>query len=457
MDLLFDLKPQIIISPITNKSTVAESESIEANHLRFTKFLFQHYSFNFYVNKRIAYLLGTSVNTELAKKTFYHELIQNTSLQTNYNFASIITEINKKIEYHTQQRYPITYANKGKEKLQTLAVTPQQIQPPTWKKHKIESPTNPSYYYTSGSTINITSIGMFTSNTTSIFEHFLFQSKQRKEDLLGPYDFGTTSPWENLIPENSNIETPNFQTQPNPNLENPEIETPNFQTQHNQNDYNLDINNQQHLPPVIVINPVPPIAEQQQQLLQPPQQPQQLLQQPQQQLQQPNVNPMAYAPIAKLEKFTSKEDNAQVWLNDMEKAIIANSWNNARAMQAIPYFLQDTANSWYQSLVNKPQEFAAFKLAFLQYFNNNNSINQLANTFTIIKQGKNEAVTIYLGHFYRNLYQIQAIQADYLEAYAVVSSNAYVQCIQQTFKLQLPMPEILKQLNSKLTMPKPLI
>ncbi|KAG9291147.1 hypothetical protein G9A89_013019 [Geosiphon pyriformis] len=87
--------------------------------------------FNFYVNKKIAYLLGTPVNTESARETFYHELIQNTSLPTNHNFASIITEINKEIEHHIQQRYPITYASKGKEKLQTLAVTPQQIQPPT--------------------------------------------------------------------------------------------------------------------------------------------------------------------------------------------------------------------------------------------------------------------------------------------------------------------------------------
>ncbi|KAG9294676.1 hypothetical protein G9A89_008155 [Geosiphon pyriformis] len=65
--------------------------------------------------------LRTSVNTKLVKETFYHELIQNTSLPTNYNFASIITGINKKIEHHTQQKYPITYASKGKGKLQTLA------------------------------------------------------------------------------------------------------------------------------------------------------------------------------------------------------------------------------------------------------------------------------------------------------------------------------------------------
>ncbi|KAG9290315.1 hypothetical protein G9A89_007046 [Geosiphon pyriformis] len=87
---------------------------------------------------------------------------------------------------------------------------------------------------------------------------------------------------------------------------------------------------------------------------------------------------MAYAPIAKIEKFTGKENNAQ-----------------------------------YQSLANKPQDFAVFKLAFLQYFSNNNSINQLANTFTTIKQEENKAVTTYLRCFHKNLHQIQAIQADY--------------------------------------------
>ncbi|KAG9301280.1 hypothetical protein G9A89_012663 [Geosiphon pyriformis] len=93
---------------------------------------------------------------------------------------------------------------------------------------------------------------------------------------------------------------------------------------------------------------------------------------------------MAYAPIAKLEKFTGKDDDAQVWLNDVEKAITVNRWNNTRALQTIPYFLQDIANSWYQT-----------------------------NTFTTIKQRKTEAVTTYLGCFHRNLCQIQAIQADY--------------------------------------------
>ncbi|KAG9305731.1 hypothetical protein G9A89_005129 [Geosiphon pyriformis] len=78
---------------------------------------------------------------------------------------------------------------------------------------------------------------------------------------------------------------------------------------------------------------------------------------------------MAYAPITKLDKFTNKEDDTQVWLNNIEKAITANRWNDVRAI--------------------------------------------LANTFTTIKQGETEAVTTYLGHFHRNLQQIQAIDANY--------------------------------------------
>ncbi|KAG9304406.1 hypothetical protein G9A89_019968 [Geosiphon pyriformis] len=95
--------------------------------------------------------------------------------------------------------------------------------------------------------------------------------------------------------------------------------------------------------------------------------------------QPPNLDPMAYVPIAKLDNFTGKEDNTQ-------------------------------------SLVNKPQDFNAFKAEFLKYFSNNNSINCLVNTFTTMKQGEMEAVTTYLGCFYQNLHQIQAIDTNYFTA-----------------------------------------
>ncbi|KAG9294226.1 hypothetical protein G9A89_021585 [Geosiphon pyriformis] len=261
----------------TNKSTVAESESIGANHLGFAKSLFQHYSesaFNFYVNEKIAYLLGTPVNTESARETFYHKLIQNTSLLTNHNFASIITKINKEIKHYIQQRYPITYTSKGKGKLQTLAVTLQWIQPPTWKKYRIESPINLSYYYTLGSTINIASADTSTSNATSTFGQFPFQN------------FGTASSWEvtelkeeqeeeekkfedqefiyqNPIPKIPEFETMNVQTPKNPNQKNLKIETSNFQAQPKQNNQNPEAINQLNLPPNIVIEhpPIDPIAQ----------------------------------------------------------------------------------------------------------------------------------------------------------------------------------------------------
>ncbi|KAG9306552.1 hypothetical protein G9A89_004749 [Geosiphon pyriformis] len=68
------------------------------------------------------------------------------------------------------------------------------------------------------------------------------------------------------------------------------------------------------------------------------------------------------------------------------------------------------------NLVNKPQDFNAFKAEFLRYFSKNNSINCLVNTFTTIKQGETEAVTTYLGCFHRNLHQIQAIDTNYFTA-----------------------------------------
>ncbi|KAG9284633.1 hypothetical protein G9A89_004675 [Geosiphon pyriformis] len=308
--------PSNVNSPLSTKlqhqqphPKVAESESIGANHLGFVKSLFQHYcqhlglnpnhilvesAFNFYVNERIAYLLGTATNTELARETFYNELIQNSSLPTNYNFTSIITEINKKIEHYIQQRYPIIYASKGKRKLQTPAVTLQRIQPPTWKKHRIELPTNLLYYYIPRSIINIAAVG--------------FQSP------LSQPDFGTTSPWEvtesegeQEKEEKEKSENQKF-TYQNPIPENPEFETPNQPLQ-------------------------------------------QLIQHPQQPIQQPPVlplqqqQPMAFAPIAKLKKFTGKENNTQAWINNIAKAITANNWDDQRALQAIPYFLQNTTDS----------------------------------------------------------------------------------------------------------------
>ncbi|KAG9302903.1 hypothetical protein G9A89_022319 [Geosiphon pyriformis] len=453
------------------KPKVTESEIIGTNHLEFAKSLFQQYSqqlnlnnnhypaesaFNFYVNERITNFLGRPVDIESARENFYSELIQHTNLPRNHSFAPIIREINQEIKRYTQKTFPITCQNKDKEKLQTPAVTPKGIQIPNWKKQRIESLIYPSYYYMPGSTINIASADASTSTKTPL-ARIAFQSKQKKNELLGAYgncfkrfksrlptplgfrsppyqpDFRTVSLWkitESKEKENEDqefnyqnqiLENLNIQTQQH--LENSEIETLNIQTSSNQRNQNPELINQQNLPLVIVINqlPINPIAEPIQQPLQlPPQQPmqQQLLQQPPQPL---NLNPMAYTPITKLDNFTSKENDTQVWLNDIEKAITANGWNDAKAMQAIFYFLKDTANLWYQSLVNKPQDFNTFKVEFLKYFSNNNSINRLVNTFITMKQGETEAVITYLGRFHRNLHQIQAIDTNYFTVLQILN------------------------------------
>ncbi|KAG9291010.1 hypothetical protein G9A89_012882 [Geosiphon pyriformis] len=342
------------------------SDTIPSNQHR------QHQTktFNFYINEKIFSLLGTLVNIESARETFYKELIQNTNLPTNHNFAFIITKINKEIEHHTQQRYPTTYTT----------VTPKKIQPPAWKKNRVESLSNPFYHYTPGSTINISSTDAFSSTATSAFGQFLFQSRQRKTELLGPYgeyfegfnsqsstpsglqspppppDFGISDLWkaaesekeeeksedqeftyQHPITENLEVETPNLQTQQQ--LENPEIKTPNIRMPPNQRNQKPELINQQNLPSIIFINQLPINSI-------PPQ--------------PPNLDPMAYAPIAKLDNFMGKKDDAQIWLNN--------------------------------SLINKPQDFNAFKAEFLRYFSNNNSINRLVNTFTTMKQGETEAI-----------------------------------------------------------------
>ncbi|KAG9287800.1 hypothetical protein G9A89_017395 [Geosiphon pyriformis] len=54
---------------------------------------------------------------------------------------------------------------------------------------------------------------------------------------------------------------------------------------------------------------------------------------------------MVFALITKLEKFTSKENNTQAWINNIAKAITANNWDDARTIQVISYFLKNTVNS----------------------------------------------------------------------------------------------------------------
>ncbi|KAG9288617.1 hypothetical protein G9A89_006718 [Geosiphon pyriformis] len=303
--------PTIIIQ------TVAESEEIGTNYLGFAKSLFQYYhthleltnnswptelAFNCYVNERIVYHLRDQRNPEFTFNNFFSELLQSTTLPQNYLFALLITEINRKIEKYTKQRFLITFADKDKGRLQTPAGTPKQIQLPTWKKQRFDSPVNLSYYHTPRSTINI--INTATTSATTPLNRIPFQSKQKKTELLRTYgdyferfklqspmpseiqlsppqpDFGAVSSWEITDSEEKKSSDWKVNKQ-NLILEHSEIKTPVNQTLENQNNQNPD---QSH----------------------------------------PNLDPMAYAPIAKLKKFTGKKDDAQVWLNNVEKAIATN-------------------------------------------------------------------------------------------------------------------------------------
>ncbi|KAG9293539.1 hypothetical protein G9A89_005542 [Geosiphon pyriformis] len=162
-----------------------------------------------------------------------------------------------------------------------------QIQLPTWKKQKFDSPANLSYHHTLRNTINI-------------------EITNSKEE------------------ENSNQEV----NKQNPILENSGIKTLINQTLENQKNQNPNVINQ-HLPSVIMINPppAPPNAEQQQQS--------QLLSQQQIQ-QQPQQQPMAYASIAKIEKFISEENNTQntvINVRDFELAEL--EANHAQAINLV--------------------------------------------------------------------------------------------------------------------------
>ncbi|KAG9288718.1 hypothetical protein G9A89_004337 [Geosiphon pyriformis] len=106
---------------------------------------------------------------------------------------------------------------------------------------------------------------------------------------------------------------------------------------------------------------------------------------------------MAYQDIAKLEKFSGEEDNAYIWIMEAKKTITVNNWNDDRAIQVLSFFLTRIANLWYQSLAEKPTDFATFKFAFLQYFCDSNTLIKLQNQFSIIKQKDHETVTTYLG------------------------------------------------------------
>ncbi|KAG9305227.1 hypothetical protein G9A89_002382 [Geosiphon pyriformis] len=104
-----------------------------------------------------------------------------------------------------------------------------------------------------------------------------------------------------------------------------------------------------------------------------------------------NSDEMATLYIAKLTDFSGEKEEMDI------------------AIQTLPFFLKDTADSWYQSLETKPTSFTEFKNALLEYFSDPNTIIQLQNEFNTIKQGTGETVTQYLARFNQIHHQIKVL------------------------------------------------
>ncbi|KAG9299684.1 hypothetical protein G9A89_006400 [Geosiphon pyriformis] len=96
-----------------------------------------------------------------------------------------------------------------------------------------------------------------------------------------------------------------------------------------------------------------------------------------------NEEEMATAYIAKIPEFTGEDNNtsSQKWLDKVQKAGDAN---------AIPYFLQGTAEEWFENLEEPFENWQAFKDAFLQQFTDNNTSITFRNCFRNIKQKTSE-------------------------------------------------------------------
>ncbi|KAG9294686.1 hypothetical protein G9A89_008165 [Geosiphon pyriformis] len=67
-----------------------------------------------------------------------------------------------------------------------------------------------------------------------------------------------------------------------------------------------------------------------------------------------NKEEITTAYIAKIPEFTSEDNDTspQEWLDKVQKAGDANSWNATRMLKAIPYFFQGTAGEWFENLEN---------------------------------------------------------------------------------------------------------
>ncbi|KAG9288762.1 hypothetical protein G9A89_023059 [Geosiphon pyriformis] len=349
----------------------------------------------YYINARINYYIGKKEEPHDAKLRKEVAVI-----------AITIVKIHRKIEQYTNKNFLIftkntrEHANKTKEnletnqksnqqKLGTPAQTPKKTVTQSIKKQRIYSPEDKSYHFSPENKIQIplgaasSSISTpqtpktpsyidkikqrnwgdipITGGYSSLFQNPLFQPKFRT-GLKTTSEKTITRPVTGTSSQSRNQET-------REQKEEPDIREATFRnTQGN------------IIPPPL--RPINPPAE--------------------------NGNEMTTPYIARLTDFSGEEEETDMhtWLRKTQK-------NDQRAIQTLPFFLKDTADSWYQSLETKPTSFVEFKNALLEYFSDPNAVIQLQNEFNTIKQNTGETVTQYLARFNRIRRQIEAIEQGY--------------------------------------------
>lgn len=87
-------------------------------------------------------------------------------------------------------------------------------------------------------------------------------------------------------------------------------------------------------------------------------------------------------------------DNPTIWLRKFNKYCEYHNFDNARKFRAVPMFLKQNAESWYDNLDagHRPNNFDEFSTALIAHFNNNSSQYLHEQLFAQRKQQSNESV-----------------------------------------------------------------
>ena len=120
--------------------------------------------------------------------------------------------------------------------------------------------------------------------------------------------------------------------------------------------------------------------------------------------------------IAKIRSFSGDEEDEdpQQWIEDLEKAINANGWNQKRALSIIPFYLKGTANEWYNEFENAPETVEDFTTQFMEEFCNDDNIKyKLKWKIETTKQKPTETVSKYYGRFKNLIRRINRIGEYY--------------------------------------------